>query len=85
MALFKISKGNSLNLPKTYTAGYCYFCEDTGLFYIDTTNDETGRKILNAQDAATLCGVSLETLQNSINTKAGITFKTWTASDVKES
>lgn len=79
MALFKISKGNSSNLPQTYNVGYCYFCEDTGLFYIDTTNDEAGRKILNAQDAATLCGVTLEELQATITT---VTFKTWTVADI---
>lgn len=79
MALFKISKGNSSNLPQIYNAGYCYFCEDTGLFYVDTTDDETGRKVLNAQDAATLCGVTLEELQAAITT---VTFKTWTAADI---
>jgi hypothetical protein len=46
MALFKINKGKG-NLPTTYTEGYCYFKEDTGRFYIDTTNTAAGRKLIN--------------------------------------
>ena len=40
MALFKILKGNESNLPATLTEGYCYFCTNTGNFYIDY-KDET--------------------------------------------
>lgn len=48
MALFKISKGLAANLPNTYNEGYCYFTTDDGKFYIDTSNDASGRVALNA-------------------------------------
>ena len=51
LALFKIFKGKKINLPKTYTEGYCYFTEDDGKFYIDTTSNASGRKCLNASHA----------------------------------
>ena len=51
MALFKIFKGKKINLPKTYNEGYCYFTEDDGKFYIDTTSEASGRKCLNANEA----------------------------------
>jgi hypothetical protein len=35
MALFKIFKGNSANLPEEKHDGYCYFTTDDGIFYID--------------------------------------------------
>lgn len=63
MALFKILKGSSNTLPVSCNEGYCYFCEDTQLFYIDTSNELSGRKVLNAQDAATFCGITLEELK----------------------
>lgn len=65
MALFKILKGTSDKLPTTYTEGYCYFCTDTNLFYIDTSNLSSGRKILNANDATTLLGKGVETVLSS--------------------
>lgn len=44
MALFKIFKGNETALqtgrPKAQE-GFCYFCQDTGKFYIDITGDGT--------------------------------------------
>lgn len=52
MALFKILKGDSNNLPTKHTEGYCYFTEDEHKFYIDV-NDST-RVPLNAEDATTL-------------------------------
>lgn len=51
LALFKIFKGKKINLPKTYNEGYCYFTEDDGKFYIDTTSEASGRKCLNANEA----------------------------------
>ena len=51
MALFKIKKGLSENLPSTYVEGYCYFTTDDGKFYIDTTNTVAGRIALNAEKA----------------------------------
>ena len=41
------------NLPKTYHEGYCYFTVDDGKFYIDTTDDASGRIVLNAASADT--------------------------------
>jgi len=35
LALFKISQGNSSNLPTNYHNGYCYFTIDEGKLYID--------------------------------------------------
>lgn len=40
MALFKQCRGIEINLPSTLTDGYCYFCTDTGNFYIDYTNTD---------------------------------------------
>lgn len=51
MALFKIKKGIKQDLPTTYNEGYCYFTIDDGKFYIDTTNTEAGRVVLNALKA----------------------------------
>lgn len=53
MALFKISKGLSENLPTTYNEGYAYFTTDDGKFYIDTNNSVDGRIGLNAFKADT--------------------------------
>lgn len=69
MALFKISKGLNTNLPTTITEGYCWYTYDDSKFYIDY-KDEKGvltRKALNAKDAETLTGASLETILNSSN------------------
>lgn len=35
MALFKINRGNEVNLPQELHDGYAYFCTDTKKFYID--------------------------------------------------
>ena len=53
MALFKILKGQSANLPSTYHEGYCYFTTDTKKFYIDISseNDPSSRVELNANIA----------------------------------
>lgn len=49
MALFKILKGNSSNLPSKLTEGYCYVTQDNGKFYIDVTG--TKRIVLNSETA----------------------------------
>lgn len=67
MALFKISKGLSANLPTAKVEGNCWWTIDDSKFYIDY-KDENGilqRKALNAQDAETLTGASLATILNS--------------------
>lgn len=38
MALFKIFRGTSENLPNNLHDGYAYFTTDDGKFYIDTSN-----------------------------------------------
>lgn len=66
MALFKISKGVSSNLPTSYKEGYCYFTTDDGKMYIDTTNDMNGRVCLNANTADKLKTARTITLQGDI-------------------
>ena len=56
MALFKISKGLSDNLPQTLTEGYCWYTCNDSKFYIDH-KDENGvlvRKALNSEYAEKL-------------------------------
>jgi hypothetical protein len=69
MALFKVSKGTSNNLPSTLTEGYCWYTYDDSKFYIDfkDENDVLIRKAINAQDAETLTGMTLEQIKNSIS------------------
>lgn len=65
MALFKISKGSKNNLPTTLTEGYCWYTFEDSKFYIDF-KDENGvliRKALSAENAETLCGISLDELK----------------------
>ena len=38
MALFKVFRGNSSNLPAALHDGYAYLTTDDGKFYIDTSN-----------------------------------------------
>ena len=40
MALFKILKGNKLDLPLLKTTGYMYITEDTGDMYVDISSSE---------------------------------------------
>ena len=67
MALFKISKGLSQNLPTEKTEGHCWYTTDDSLFYIDYKDDNGNlqRKALNAKDAEKLSGASLSTILNS--------------------
>ena len=56
MALFKVSKGNSTNLPALTSSGdgYSWFTFDDGKFYIDYIDPADGvlkRKALNAAHA----------------------------------
>jgi hypothetical protein len=69
MALFKISKGSKSNLPSNLTEGFCWYTYDDSKFYIDhkDANGALVRKALNAQDAETLGGASLDSILNSIN------------------
>lgn len=73
MALFKISKGNSANLPTEMHDGYCYFTIDDGKFYIDyiDTNDNDTLK------RRPIAGVSVEYIEGtqtaSTNAWTGVT------------
>ena len=63
--LFKILHGDASRISTNitpYHEGYCYVTHD-GDFYVDMNND---RVKLNAKDAETLTGMSLEDLQNYI-------------------
>lgn len=70
MALFKPFRGNRASLDSVELHdGYAYFCIDDGTFHIDVvdSNGVLQRKQLNAKDAETLAGMSLEDLQNYID------------------
>ena len=56
MALFKVSRGSSENLPNSKTDGYCYVTLDEQKFYFDfkNKNDVIQRGILNANNADTV-------------------------------
>ena len=62
MALFKISKGLKANLPSAKIEGYCWYTTDDSLFYIDYKdgNGTLQRKALNAKDAETVNGHTVE-------------------------
>lgn len=71
MALFKISKGLSANLPTAKVEGNCWWTIDDSKFYIDY-KDENGilqRKALNAQDAQTVNGHTIEANVSTITTE----------------
>lgn len=65
MALFKIFKGNSSNLPGTKKEGNAYFTIDEGDFYIDISESE--RKQLNADRANRVEFRDLKINQNQIS------------------
>lgn len=98
MALFKISKGLSTNLPTAKVEGNCWWTIDDSKFYIDY-QDENGilqRKALNAQDAETLMGASLATIltsseieiptsfavSNALSEKSSVKLVSWTSADM---
>lgn len=55
MALFKINRGKSVNLPETKTEGYCYITLDGKYFFFDFVDDNgvLQRGVLNASNADT--------------------------------
>jgi hypothetical protein len=70
MALWKPFVGNHTNLdvvPKH--SGHVYWCTDNGTLFFDYTDADgvVQRKQVNAQDAETLGGQSLDSIFNSIN------------------
>jgi hypothetical protein len=69
MALFKPFRGTRTTLPTELHDGYAYFCTDDGSFHIDykDTDGSLKRRQINAQDAETLTGVTLEEIKASIS------------------
>lgn len=74
MALFKQLRGNRTSLDaQPLTDGYAYFCVDDGTFHIDF-KDENGvlqRKQINAKDAESLCGMSLDEIKAYVAENTG--------------
>ncbi len=54
MALFKVFRGSSINLPSTIHDGYAYLTTDDGKFYIDTSE----RRILINPDTSSADKIS---------------------------
>ena len=73
MALFKPFRGTRATLPQEMHDGYAYFCIDDGTFHIDFTNADGNlqRKQINAKDAETLTGMTLEEIKAYVDTTAG--------------
>lgn len=69
MALFKPFRGTRTTLPTELHDGYAYFCTDDGSFHIDFLGADGSlqRKQINAKDAETLTGLTLEEIQKSIS------------------
>lgn len=56
MALFKVNRGTSVNLPAAKHDGWAYFCTDTAEFFIDylDENEVLQRKQISADEAKKL-------------------------------
>lgn len=70
MALWKPFRGNRAGLDSVEKHdGYVYFCVDDGSLFFDYTDADGNlqRKQINAKDAETLMGVSLDELKKSIS------------------
>ena len=75
MALFKVSKGISSNLPSVLTEGHCWYTYDDSKFYIDY-KDEDGilrRKSINSQNAETLMGMSYDEIMAYVRSQDAAT------------
>lgn len=68
MALFKPFRGTRASLPQELHDGYAYFCTDDGSFHIDYVDSDGNlqRKQINAKDAETLMGMSLEEIKEYV-------------------
>lgn len=71
MALFKISRGLSVNLPEEKTEGWCWYTVDDSMFYIDYKDDAGNlkRKPLNAAEA--------QQSSTLIDQNSGVLMKIW--------
>lgn len=73
MALFKPFRGSRTSLDaQPLHDGYAYFCTDDGSFHIDylDTDGNLQRKQINANNAETLCGMSLEEIKAYVSVQA---------------
>lgn len=71
MARFKPFRGSRSALDATPTQdGNVYFCTDDGSLHFDYVDSEGNlhRKQINAKDAATLCGMTLDEIRQSCST-----------------
>lgn len=69
MALWKPFRGNRADLDSVEKHdGYIYFCIDDGSLFFDYTDADNilQRKQINAKDAETLTGMSLDEIKESI-------------------
>ncbi len=72
MALWKPFRGNRAELDSVEKHdGYVYFCVDDGSLFFDYTDADGNlqRKQINAKDAETLSGLSLEELKDYMATQ----------------
>lgn len=73
MALFKPFRGThaSLNAQPLHD-GYAYFCTDDGSFHIDYVDADGNlhRKQINAKDAETLTGMSLDEIKEYVSVQS---------------
>lgn len=70
MTLFRFLRGSSQNIKNTpLTDGYIYFCTDNGTLHFDHTDADGNlqRTQINAANAETLCGMTLEELKAYID------------------
>lgn len=75
MALFRQFRGNRASLDaQPLHDGYAYFCVDDGTFHIDFTDADGNlyRKQINANNAETLCGMTLDELKLEITAQDAI-------------
>ena len=85
MALFKPFRGNRSALDSVPKKdGNAYFCVDDATFHIDYMDADgvLQRKQINAADAETLSGASLESIKNLVSGQVAIEMVTWTAADM---
>ena len=88
MSQFKISTGQSVNIPITYEEGHVYFTQDDGKIYIDTSNEQSGRVLVNAGAADKLTTSNGSTIQpvffqNGVPVSIGFTIESSVPKDAK--
>ena len=77
MTLFRFLRGSSQNIKNIpLTDGYIYFCTDNGALHFDHTDADGNlqRTQINAANAETLCGMTLEELKAYMNNDTNTTY-----------